>query len=383
MAKWFVIADDLTGAAEIAGIAYRFGCSVRIMTRWTGTLLPGVDVVVVNADTRNFDSTQAAGQIRDMLTDGGYRNDMKLFMKTDSLLRGNVGGELLAALSATSYTSCVLVPANPSKQRTIRNGNYYVENTLLADTEYRHDPEYPRTSSDVAALLAIGSELVDTTDIDWEHSSGKILVPDISTADDTRALIGAHVQDDILAAGGADFFRELLVAMGPVGTEPARPGMECPGRKCFVFGSYADANRKALPVLLHNKYSMYEIPVPRENEPGSPANGDHWLSGPVEQEHNVVLKLQDVYIDNAAVRERMLHELINLAAATTTTSREPVHFLVTGGKTATLLCRKLNWDALTVVDVPGEGVTTLQNRDTEHCLTVKPGSYDWPDSLLK
>ena len=46
-----VIADDLTGAAEIAGIAWRNGLLVRMIMRLTRTI-PTCDVLVIATNTR-------------------------------------------------------------------------------------------------------------------------------------------------------------------------------------------------------------------------------------------------------------------------------------------------------------------------------------------
>lgn len=383
MTNWFVIADDLTGAAEIAGIAWRSGCTVKLLTGGSGEGHTGEDVLVVNADTRNLDPEDAAGQISEVLLYGGYQEDMKLFLKTDSLLRGNVGPEILAALSATLFSSCLLVPANPSKRRIIRNSNYYIDNTLLAETEYRNDPEYPRTTSEVAKMLAVGPERVDTSEIDWNHCQGKIVVPDVCDAVDIRALISTRITGDMMPAGGVDFFRELLIDAGSTEACAAPFSVEYPSEKCFVFGSYADANRKAMVALTRKRYSIYEIPLPVRDEDSSKGNDAPVVPLHQESGNKIVLKLQDRYINNTQIREAMLEELVEIAAETAATSKDAIHFMVTGGRTASLFCKKLHWNQLSVVDVPGNGATTLKYKDVEHLITLKPGSYDWPDFMLK
>jgi hypothetical protein len=326
---------------------------VKLLTGGTGYEDAGENAVVINSGTRDMDATKAAGKVREILLHGGYRNDMKLFMKTDSLLRGNVESELLAVLSATAYTSCLLVPANPSKQRVIRQGNYYVDNILLAETEYRNDPEYPRTTSDVAELLASGSGSAETADLSGKKLRNRIMVPDVTSVDDLRGLTRAGVQDDVLSAGGADYFRELLIAEGHSLAGNAPVHMEYPTRKCFLLGSYAMANRSAVEVLQRKKYS------------------------------HVVLKLPDRFIGDPVARASMLGALVETAASIAVASKDPVLFLVTGGKTASLFCDKMNWNRLTVLDVHDTGIITVRDKESNHLLTMKPGSYDWPDFLLK
>jgi len=77
MSKWFVIADNLTGAAEVAGIAHHFGYSVKFITYGSGDRNAREDVVVFNADTRNVAPENAAGKIRHILLHGGFRDDRR------------------------------------------------------------------------------------------------------------------------------------------------------------------------------------------------------------------------------------------------------------------------------------------------------------------
>jgi hypothetical protein len=425
MTDWLVIADDLTGAAEIAGIAYQYGYSVKLITGGAAFEHTGESMVVVNSGTRDMEPVKASAKVREILSAAGYVDEMHLFVKTDSLLRGNPGPELLAVLSATAYATCLLIPANPSKQRVIRQGNYYIGNIRLDETEYRSDPDYPRTTSDVAALLATGPGNEDTPYMYRENYSGKIMVPDISSADDIRMHTRALVKGNILPAGGADFFGELLIAAGCSAagfftTGTASEQKEYPDRKCFVLGSYAGTNRDAAEVLQRKNYSIYELPLMHEHEPGDRVNTDSmpaskWVQKSTEsgskggaaagvranikassngisaftlslnpaEDKNVVLKFRELFIGDPVIRASMLEALVETAAGLALASKDPVHFLVTGGKTASLFCDILNWKRLEVVDVSGTGIPTLRALESNHLLTVKPGSYDWPDFFLK
>jgi uncharacterized protein YgbK (DUF1537 family) len=53
-----VIADDLTGAAELAGIAYSYGLNTALVTR-VPEIAPECDVLVVASDTRSMSEDEA------------------------------------------------------------------------------------------------------------------------------------------------------------------------------------------------------------------------------------------------------------------------------------------------------------------------------------
>ena len=58
-----VIADDITGAAEIAGIAVHYGLQVELLTDVGGSA-PKADVLVVATDTRSLSEADAVAETR-------------------------------------------------------------------------------------------------------------------------------------------------------------------------------------------------------------------------------------------------------------------------------------------------------------------------------
>jgi uncharacterized protein YgbK (DUF1537 family) len=114
-----VIADDLTGAAELGGIALRHGLTSEVQTEFHPT--DEAEVIVIDTDSRSCPPEEAAARIRAQaqeLTSIGFD---WLYKKVDSVLRGPVVAELEALLAASGRQKALLVPANPSLGRTIRN----------------------------------------------------------------------------------------------------------------------------------------------------------------------------------------------------------------------------------------------------------------------
>ncbi|MDE6556282.1 MAG: four-carbon acid sugar kinase family protein, partial [Duncaniella sp.] len=142
-----VIADDITGAAEMAGIAHRLGLRV-VLTTDPYSLTGNADVAVIATDTRSMSEHEArelSAKYAAVLTS---RNDIsEIFKKTDSALRGHVVAELEAILGATRYEDALFMPANPSRGRTIRDGLYYIGDVLLDQTDFSFDPEFPAVSA--------------------------------------------------------------------------------------------------------------------------------------------------------------------------------------------------------------------------------------------
>jgi uncharacterized protein YgbK (DUF1537 family) len=58
------------------------------------------------------------------------------------------------------------------------------------------------------------------------------------------------------------------------------------------------------------------------------------------------------------------------------------HIYVEGGATAVELVCRMGWRRLTLLDELAPGVATLAIADNPSLrLTIKPGTYSWPDDL--
>jgi hypothetical protein len=137
-----VIADDLSGAAEIAGIAARSGRSVRLCTR-VPAQPPDADVVIIDTNTRLMSPECAAGEIRRVCASVAGWPISGLYKKIDSVMRGPVAAELAAALTGFQLRRAVLVPANVSRGRTISGGECLIHGVPLHLSPFADDPVHP------------------------------------------------------------------------------------------------------------------------------------------------------------------------------------------------------------------------------------------------
>jgi len=93
-----VIADDITGAAEIAGIAFESGQKVQLLCA-DGSLCRDCVTTgcttVIATDTRSMSEAEAIGETRRVASLLHDIPPSSLFKKTDSALRGHVVGDAL------------------------------------------------------------------------------------------------------------------------------------------------------------------------------------------------------------------------------------------------------------------------------------------------
>ena len=91
-----VIADDLTGAAEIAGIGWRHGLSAEVIL--DGRPKCGADLVCIDTDSRSCSSREAAKRVASAVASLRKAGAKWIYKKVDSVLRGHVIAELEAAM---------------------------------------------------------------------------------------------------------------------------------------------------------------------------------------------------------------------------------------------------------------------------------------------
>src|SRR5581483_10270587 len=149
--RLLAIADDFTGAAEIAGIGRRYGLPTRLLRYRPDTI--GDGLTVIDTDSRLLAPVDAAAKVRGFV-EGLRPGDFDLiYKKTDSVLRGPVLAELEALLQVFDRPAALLVPQNPSRGRSIIGGEYQIDGVALHTTAFAGDPQHPAASSTVVELL--------------------------------------------------------------------------------------------------------------------------------------------------------------------------------------------------------------------------------------
>ena len=175
-----VIADDLTGAAELGAIGWRHGLRAEIVR--SGKPGGTADLVCVDTDSRACEpdvaAKRAAGAAK-LLRAAGAK---WIYKKVDSVLRGQVTAEVEAVMKQLKLTRALLLPANPSLGRTIRGGEYFLHGKPLHKTEFAHDPHFPRRSSQVLRLV---KELVLRA---WERRKAEVGTEAIDAERKTKTI---------------------------------------------------------------------------------------------------------------------------------------------------------------------------------------------------
>jgi len=153
--SWFVLADDLTGAADCAIGFAKNGMVSDVLFESDTAAVTDAPVLAVDAASRSL-TAAAAAQKHAVLLERHYRKGTRLYKKLDSLLRGQPAAETAAAIRTLRRLGgpafALLAPAFPATGRTTVNGCVLVNGVPLENTEvWARDHSY--ASGDLAAAL--------------------------------------------------------------------------------------------------------------------------------------------------------------------------------------------------------------------------------------
>ena len=155
-----VIADDLTGATDVALMLAREGMRVvqTVGVPQHGVALPNADAVVVSMKSRTNPAGEAVAwslQACDALRHAGARQILFKYCSTfDSTDQGNIGPVTEALMRHLGVAWTVACPAFPENGRSVYQGHLFVGDTLLSDSPIKDHPLTPMRDSNLVRVLA-------------------------------------------------------------------------------------------------------------------------------------------------------------------------------------------------------------------------------------
>jgi D-threonate/D-erythronate kinase len=372
-----VIADDLTGAAELGGIGLQYG----LVTEITTSLQPSsaADLLIMATDTRSL-PREAAITIMDKVAGTLQRlQPAWLFKKIDSVLRGHVLAEIRVLQKQLNLSKALIVSANPGLGRTVVAGHYLLHGQPLHTSSFAQDPEFPVTSSRVLDMLAAGKGEVQVLPLHAGMPANGIVVGEVNNA---AGLAGWCKRTDAqtLVVGAAEFFAAQLESRGlkpvPAKTEVTTPQLPF----LAVWGSSFYKSRAFAQQLKREGFPVMYLP------PCDSGDGTfyRWVEEIIEKlgsagRAGIAIDPNTMYKLDALAMRTMMADAVALVAERVVI-RE---FLVEGGATAAAVINKLGIETLHPCVAPALGVTKMRVQGTpDTYFTFKPGSYDWPAGML-
>jgi D-threonate/D-erythronate kinase len=379
-----VISDDFTGAAEIGGIALRNGFSVTIDTSVNANY--SCDVLVIATNTRSLCKIEAQKEIKEVTEELLKLHPDFIYKKTDSLLRGKIGDELDVQLAVSGKKKVLLVPANPSMNRTIVDGIYYINKIPLMESNFFGDDFDKGTTSNV--LDMIGNDYKDQS---FSISLGQKIPQEgfiIGNTPTNEDLMGwANVIDDsMLPAGGASFFNAILKKIKKEKNETTKTLLF--GKKAlYVCGSNHLPSREVVRKVQEAGGSVLYMPKSIfcvENYSGIIQDWAKKIILEIEKADKVIIAIDSLECDGVDNIPFRIKEIFAIAVKKVLEKVCLDELLIEGGATAYSIIEHLEYKKFYPEQELAQGVIRMSIEEVKEMhLTLKPGSYQWTESIWK
>jgi D-threonate/D-erythronate kinase len=361
-----VMADDFTGAAELAGISLRYGLKVTLSLDEANST--NEDILVISNNSRSLSKQDALNATKKTIQKIVAIKPFFIYKKIDSVLRGHVIDEINIQMQMTGYKKAFILPANPSLGRTIRDGKYFIDGQKIHETAFAADPEFPINSSSIIEMLGYDQvNVLKHTDLLPEQG---IVVGEAETSSDVVAWTN-RIDKSWMLAGAGDFYESILQRQFSLKEEKDFQ-FELP---ClYVSGTSFDKSKSFIKKV--------------DEEPGCVA----YLTGKEETENigrdffqpvSDALKIHGraivAYDENSVPYSAFATVLrtIMAKAVRQVIERETIaELFIEGGSTAAAIFEELKIKNLTPVNELQRG--TLRMKAGPLHITVKPGSYELP-----
>lgn len=379
-----VVADDLTGAAEIAGIGLAFGLSVELTTK--ANSLPGADLLVISADTRSLSEEDAVAKSVQVAR---YIQSLKpsfIYKKIDSVLRGHVLAEIEAYMQQLQLDTCLLLPGNPLLGRTIVNGQYFIKGVPVHQTSFAKDPEFAITDSGVLQMLkANKNSNVHLTRKEEELKGSGIFIGDVVDNDDLL-LWSKKSNNRMLLVGAANFFEALLINKNLKKTKAGISSHQFNEKKLFVSGTTFGKSVTAVETLSRKTNIVCYMPEAlllendHENELLNKWSAN--ITNAIKKYKQAVIAFSHHYSIKNNLSPQKSASLMSLVVKMVLQKTDIEELIIEGGATAYAIMNELQLNYFKPLQQFAQGIIRMQAINKNNLfITMKPGSYDWPATV--
>jgi uncharacterized protein YgbK (DUF1537 family) len=213
------IADDFTGATDLAGLLARSGARVSLRIGVPeGPVEDAAPFEVIALKIRTAPVAEAVAQARAAqawLAQAGARRFFWKYCSTfDSTAEGNIGPVAEALMQATGAQQTIYCPAFPENGRTVFMGNLFVGQVPLAESPMKDHPLTPMRDSNLVRLLlpqvtrdaGLVDRLTVARGVDAVRAALAQAAPHVvvdAVADSDLNVIAEACRDAVLMTGGS------------------------------------------------------------------------------------------------------------------------------------------------------------------------------------
>lgn len=366
MGSILVIADDLTGAAEIAGIALRYGLSSQIVQQLEDPT--ATDVLVLNSNSRSLKIDEALAHLARLFPAASTHNWDWVYLKFDSALRGHIKEELsfFRALFKPAYQ--FFCPVNINLNRVVRGEEYWVAGKPIAQTAFAQDPEFPVRSSKLLDVVGGDRWTIVPKAADWTPDLQRVL----PAVDSWEALHewASHIPHEALCAGAAAFFEALLRKRNTGASIAAETAFARQKPVLYVCGSNHEQSVTRISALAQENIIYWQ------------KTGGEWE---VAKKLLALLKKNQVAVfavlPGVVAKADVIRKSMAMVVGMLKGEDMPKELIIEGGATANAVLEALQINVLLPQKEYAPGLIRSHVPQQELAITMKPGSYPWTEEL--
>ena len=409
-----VIADDFTGATDVAGMLVQAGMSALLAIGVPpADAVLDTDAIVVALKSRTVPAADAVREslaaLERLRAAGCRRFYFKVCSTFDSTPRGNIGPVAEALMAALGTDFAIACPAFPENGRSVYRGHLFVGDLLLSDSGMRNHPLTPMTDANLVRWLqaqttlrvgllrhdavAAGTDAVAARIAGLRADGVRIAVADAIDNADLRTL-GAACADLPLVVAGSGLALGLPVPYAARGwVRPDAQAAALPavgGHAAVLSGSCSTATNAQVQHWLQAGQPAFRIDALRLAE-GAPlaAQALAWADSRLAQ-GPVLVYATAAADDVKAVQQQLGAEragsLVEACLAETAAGlldRGVRRLVVAGGETSGAVVQALQVQRLRVGATIDPGVPWTQAEGRPLLLALKSGNFGSVDFFAK
>lgn len=400
------IADDFTGATDLAGLLARSGVAVSLRIGVPDTPPENTAAFeVIALKCRTAPVQEAVAETRAALdwlkAAGAQRFFWKYCSTFDSTSEGNIGPVAEALMSALGTTQTLYCPAFPENGRSIFMGNLFVGRQPLAESPMKDHPLTPMRDSNLLRLLApqVTQEvgLIDRLTVAQGADAVRLQMSALAEQNCAHVVVDAVANEDLMTIAAACRDMPLLtggsaLAMplpqlysddGLLDIKAAQTHHQAPeARTLILSGSCSAMTNKQVANYLETGAPAYQLdPLSLAEKGATPVL--KWVS---QQD---LAQAPLIYATASPAQVKAAQDRLGVAqageiiestlAACAVAARDAGarRFIVAGGETSGAVTQGLGVDALDIGPeiAPGVPWTFCTSAGTRLALTLKSGNF--------
>jgi len=405
-----VIADDFTGATDIAGFLVTNGIRTIQTTGIPDERFEAeAEAYVLSLKSRSCPADEAIRlslEALHWLRDKGCEQIFFKYCSTfDSTAKGNIGPVTDALLDEMGEEFTILCPALPVNGRTLYRGYLFVGNQLLSESGMQHHPVTPMRDSNIARLMEqqsrgkAGNIYVEVLDkgpsalkrelLSLKEKGIRYAVMDTLNQEHLDT-IGAAVADFPLVTGGSGLAAGIARSLHKEGEKRSaeKAGRPKKGATVIIAGSCSKATNRQVARYREKAPSQFIDALRCRTDAGYLDELYAWTTAAIEDGATPLLYAtkQASELEKPAYASqdvgRAIEELFGKLASRLLGAGVK-NFIVAGGETAGKVVQSLGLSAFFIGPQIDPGVPWVRAVGQDLYLALKSGNFGSDDFFVK